>query len=291
MRFDREPWVKLYRAESPQHRLMSPEARMFRDFLLRHAEEDGFLLRDSRDIARDICRVVAFETSAARRVAAWLKELERVGYVVATKTTLQIVRFAEAQAARTKNAERQARWRANHKTSNGAGDAGEIATGNVTSNASGNGDGNVSGGALETLQREEKRREGDEIPQTPSGGLSGDIHDRSRALLRRNPFDARFFEPHRWPEVVEAAGILHQGLGYNGSPQLGQYPKDSGVARILEAFEAGFTLDQLRLAAPKLLDHSFVKNARKLHALTPSILREVLDGIGPAAAAEVYQSP
>jgi hypothetical protein len=282
VRFDREPWVKLYRAESPQHRLKPLEARMFRDFLLRYAEEDGLLLASSKNVAKDLCRVIGTDGSDARKVAFWIQVLVDLDYLSATKDgCLRIVKFEEAQAARSPGARRQKAYRDRQRDADGASHSDDM--GDASSNA--------TRASRVTSQREEKRREGEENPQTPSGGLdSADLRERCRAALL-NEYEARYREPHRWPEVVEAAEILHQGLGFTGKPPLGQFPKDSGVKRIVELFEAGFTIEDIKTAKPKLLEHGFLKSARKLHAVTPSILREVLSGTSSAPSEGAYSTP
>lgn len=176
MRFDREPWVKLYKRESPHHRLMSLEARCFRDFLLRHANDDGVLLPRTKNVARDLCKVVAADSKDARKVRQWVKELTDVGYLSVSETGEVIIKkFVEGQAARTKNAERQARWKAKQKSKK-----------NVPEDVTSNGDVTLPvterGDARETLHArsgDEMRRE--EIPPVgPPSGTTAEVPDEDQ---------------------------------------------------------------------------------------------------------------
>lgn len=185
MRFDREPWVKLYRAESPTHRLMSLEARCLRDFLLRHCDEKGVLLESSDNVPRDLCKVISADSSDAKKVSNWLKELQRVGYVVIDQNGRVVLpKFEEAQTARTKNAERQARFKERRRL--GVSDDGEES---VTGNATGNTDQALP----ETLQREEMRR--DEKRRDPPKPPEGDDGDDSASRLIACPKDLALPEP------------------------------------------------------------------------------------------------
>jgi glycine oxidase len=71
MRFDRESWRKLYVAESVQHRMLPLFTRGLRDYLLRHAEDDGTILRDSVDHAGDLARLAVVEREKVGREASW----------------------------------------------------------------------------------------------------------------------------------------------------------------------------------------------------------------------------
>lgn len=172
MRFDREPWVKLYRHEGSQHRLMSLEARSFRDFLLRHANDDGVLIPRTKNVAKDLCKVVAADSKDARKVRAWVKELSEVGYLTVSEDgQVLISKFVEGQTARSKNAERQAKFKAKRRKQ----EAERQASDGVTGNVSDNGSEGYQDNAQVTLQREEKRREGEEIPPTPQGGDNSNL--------------------------------------------------------------------------------------------------------------------
>jgi len=243
---------------------MSIGARAFRDFLLRFAAEDGVLLDESRSTAKDLCRVIGADSSEAKSVDGWIGDLVSVGFLaLGPNGGLTIPNFATAQTARSKGAERQAKYR-DKRHGNATGDA----DGNVT----GDGASNVTGASRETSQKEEKRRE--EKRDDADASRRDDIRDRCERLVR-NPYDAQFSQPQTWPEIAEAAEILHQGLGYTSKPKLGSMGSDKGVSRIVEIFAAGFTLDELRTLQPKLKTHDFLRKAPRLHAVTVGILREL----------------
>lgn len=127
-------------------------------------------------------------------------------------------------------------------------------------------------------------------PVVPHGGPAEadapkSIQDRC-AKLQASPYDAQFVDPRQWPEFVEAAGIVSTGLGFGPAPKLGGM-SDPGVKQLVSVLAAGFTIDEIRQAAPKLREHDFLKTQPKLQKVTPSILREVLDGGDTTEAATV----
>lgn len=124
-----------------------------------------------------------------------------------------------------------------------------------------------------TLPKQEQEQEQEQNPKAP---LGLDIRSRCERLVG-NPYDAQFSQPQTWPEVAEAAEILHHGLGYTSKPKLGTMGSDKGVSRIVEIFAAGFTIDELRTLQPKLKSHEFLRKAPRLHAVTVGILRELQD--------------
>lgn len=131
MRFDRESWRKLYVVESVQHRLLPLFTRGLRDYLLRHAESDGTILRDSADHAADLARVLCATTSERKQIDAALADLLRIGYLMSDGGRLWIAKFEEAQSARSPGAKRQAAYLARKN-----GDAADAVTADVTSDAS-----------------------------------------------------------------------------------------------------------------------------------------------------------
>lgn len=173
MRFDREPWVKLYRNEGAQHRLMSLEARAFRDLLLRFADDrSGALIYQSQDVFRDLCRVVSADARDVRRVKSWVLELVSVGYLTLTDDgCLTIRRFVEGQESRSPNAARQAKHKEKKRRAEEVAAAAELENGHAGERYPGVTKAlpvTRSVTSAEALQREEKRREGEEIPQTPN---------------------------------------------------------------------------------------------------------------------------
>lgn len=131
MRFDRESYRKLYVAESAEHQLIALASRGLRDYLLRFAAEDGTLLPSTSDPIGDMMVVLRARPSDRKLVSAALADLQRVGYLKLERKRLWIVRFEEAQEARTPGAKRQKKHRDKNKP--GGGDP-EGGTGDVTDN-------------------------------------------------------------------------------------------------------------------------------------------------------------
>ncbi len=141
MRFDQGSWRKLYVGESVTHRMLPLFSRGLRDYLLRHAEEDGTILHESDDHAADLARILLATNTERKQLASALDDLLRIGYLATNGKRLWIAKFVEAQATRTPGAKRQAEWRIRT--------AGEVDTGD--------GQESVTGDAAET----EEERSGD----------------------------------------------------------------------------------------------------------------------------------
>lgn len=124
MRFDRESWRKLYRAESVQHRAMPLFTRGLRDYLIRFAEDDGTLLHSTKDPVRDLCRVLGAEGAERKLVQEAYTLLCEVGYLATDGSRLSIAKFVDAQTARSPGAKRQAKHKGKRQQS---------VTGDVTS--------------------------------------------------------------------------------------------------------------------------------------------------------------
>lgn len=170
MRFDREPWVKLYKRESPAHRLMSLEARCFRDFLLRHTDDKGLLLERSDNVPRDLCLIVAADSANAKKVVKWLKELQDVGYVeISAEGRVVLPKFEEAQQARSPGAKRQAEYEAREKAKRAAkrDDVRTDSSESVRTDAESDVRTDVT---IEEMRRDEMRRD----PPKPPEGDDGD---------------------------------------------------------------------------------------------------------------------
>src|SRR5690606_6714672 len=88
-------------------------------------------------------------------------------------------------------------------------------------------------------QEQEQEQEQEQDPPNPHRGLN-DIRSRCERLVN-NPYDASFEQPQTWPEILQAAEILHTGLGFTGKPKLGRFASDKGLKRIVELFTAGFS--------------------------------------------------
>jgi 5-methylcytosine-specific restriction endonuclease McrA len=113
VKFERESWRKLYVPESVEHRLMSVFSRGLRDYLLRHAEEDGTLIR-SKTPVDSLAKALGVEPKERKQFKTSIEDLIGVDYLTLDPERLWITRFSDAQAARSPGAERQAAWRATH---------------------------------------------------------------------------------------------------------------------------------------------------------------------------------
>lgn len=154
MRFDRESWRKLYVVESVQHRLLPLFTRGLRDYLLRHAESDGTILRGSADHAADLARVLCATQQERKQIDAALADLLRVGYLSTDGERLWIVKFEEAQSARSPGAKRQAAYLA-RKKGDAPDDVSSDVSSDVTSDASDDGESDVTN----DVTRDETRRD------------------------------------------------------------------------------------------------------------------------------------
>lgn len=125
MRFDRESWRKLYRDESVEHRLLPVLARGLRDYLIRHAKDDGTILTKTDDPGGDLARALGAHADEFDLVARYVGDWIRDGYLTHTKGKLAIKNFKVAQQSRTPEAERQRRFREKKRAVEGV-------TGNVT---------------------------------------------------------------------------------------------------------------------------------------------------------------
>lgn len=69
------------------------------------------------------------------------------------------------------------------------------------------------------------------------------VVDRARAVERHHLGD--WLQPERWPEVVQVGEAW-------GARELGPYGRDSGVRAAVTCFAAGFTLERLLTAIPRI---------------------------------------
>lgn len=134
-----------------------------------------------------------------------------------------------------------------------------------------------------------ERRAGERSEQEESDDLAEMNHDELVALASeavKNPFEARFKSPERWPAVIAAAQALHEGLGLKGTAKLGQLMRDPGTMRILELFAAGFTVEEIRQAAKGLSAWvAACKTRPGLSNMSPEVIRRAL------AAAVAVENP
>jgi hypothetical protein len=311
VRFDRESWRKLYVLESSQHRLLSLSARSFRDFLLRFAEEDGTLLHDSTDIARDLCRVIGADSSDKKQVAADIKELVAVGYLTVEGKRLWITKFLEAQEARSPAALRQAKYEAKRAAEKAAKEAAEKAAADKEASVRES----VSSGVRESVRtdaqsdvspdviRDETRRDETTtpnppaaaavvrslVPTTEAAALDMPIRERAELGLKR-PDVADFCCAHRWPEVVEAARVMADGMGLR-QPKLAPGGKDKAVVAMLTLFAAGYSLDEFREASELARKSEFMRGLKGLDAVSPTVMSRLFESSSVGVAAESVVTP
>jgi hypothetical protein len=155
MRFDRESWRKLYVAESMQHRLMPVLCRGLRDYLLRHAGEDGTLLSRTEDPARDLAKVLGAHESESNLVETYVLTWLDEGYLKHSRGRLYIAKYEEAQNARSQGAIRQERYIAKKKASPGDVTTDADADAKVTSP----GDGDLTSQIIDETRRDETRQQ------------------------------------------------------------------------------------------------------------------------------------
>src|SRR5688572_22591489 len=111
MKFEHESWRKLYVSESIEHRLMPIFCRGTRDYLIRHAKQDGTLLAKTEDPGRDLGRALGAHESELELFAAFVATLIADGYLTHKKSRLWITRFVDGQESRSAGALRQKRYR------------------------------------------------------------------------------------------------------------------------------------------------------------------------------------
>lgn len=119
MRYDREPWRKLYVSESVEDRMRPLLARGLRDYLLRHAKDDGTILPKTSDPGGDLARALGAHDGERDTVARYVQDWIDDGFLALRRDALVIRNFARAQKARSKGAERQKRYRSKKKGEDG----------------------------------------------------------------------------------------------------------------------------------------------------------------------------
>lgn len=130
MKFEHESWRKLYVAESIEHRLLPIFTRSLRDYLLRMADDEGTLLKQTKAPSADLARVLIVDVTERKQFDSAVTRLLEIEYLTLTRGRLYITRFVDAQAARTPGALRQKRYRERHQ--NQASDEREASRGDVT---------------------------------------------------------------------------------------------------------------------------------------------------------------
>lgn len=248
MRYDREPWRKLYTAESVEHRMMPLLSRGLRDYLLRHAKDDGTILPSTTDPGGDLARALGAHVDereqVARYVQAWIDDgflaLRRYG----ARDALVIRNFAKAQKARSKAADRQKRYRSKKKAEDGVT---RYATGDVTGDVT---DGVTVTGVV-TPSRAPARVSSLLISSSGSGSAPEGV--------QREPDESKPDPktPHaiaaNWQPWANTAGTLEMTSGIPGW----------AVVELAKRFVAHFALDPAARATAVGWQQRFAKWAQK----------------------------
>jgi hypothetical protein len=231
MRFDRESYRKLYVRESAEDRMMPILARGLRDYLLRHAQEDGTLLRKTRDPKGDLAVALSVGKPDLARFKDAVGLLLESEYLSFAGARLWITRYEEAQEARTPGAKRTASYRARKA----AQDASPEASQETSHDAS-------LGTSPETSQvtsplADETRRE---IPPTPRAG-----QDRGKAR-----FEASFSRLR--DDVTRVHEHWKASTGLSGHRLKGS--SDLDAMTLAEAIDAHGEADCMLVAATCMQD-------------------------------------
>jgi len=96
--WSKERWRKLYLRESIEQRLWSVMARGLRDYLIRLAEDDGALIRDSAEPVEDLLRALGAHAGEADWVRAAIELLRRDGFLGGNERSLFVRNLPAAQA-------------------------------------------------------------------------------------------------------------------------------------------------------------------------------------------------
>lgn len=129
MSFDwsKERWVRQYRRESLKQRLWPVFCRGFRDYLQRHAHDDGTLLEGSDDPAGDLLRALGAHPDELELGRLFVEMLLEDEYLSLAEGRLWITNFEAAQQGlppgerpKSNDALRAKRYRERKKTRDGA---------------------------------------------------------------------------------------------------------------------------------------------------------------------------
>lgn len=231
MRFDRESWRKLYVVESAQHRLLPILTRGIRDYLLRLASDDGTLLPETDDPKRDLVKLLNADPSEKKAIGAAYDQLIKIGYLSLESRRLWITKFAEAQAARSPGAKRQADYKSRQRerveTLQGLG------TGNVSGDSQASVTGDAQSDATVTSQIDETRRDETTIPQPPAVAPEVEALGLRAEKVLQNPYDGEWEQPSKWPETLAVGESWSFGMQLRLRDNVNG---DSDLRAILEAF-------------------------------------------------------
>lgn len=226
MRFDRESYRKLYVRESAEDRMLPLFARGLRDYLLRHAAEDGTLLSKTKDPAKDLAHALSVHRHELKSFRDGISALIESRFLSFEGGRLWITRFEEAQNARSKGAIRQANYMARKRGQ-------EPSRGDVTDD--------VTADADETSQltsplADETRREIADPPPNPQqaspkipcpGDLWHRMPEASKATL-----DTCFIP--RWAQEQICKGFAARTVGKRGNER----PIDAWVSTVVRVIQA-----------------------------------------------------
>lgn len=102
-----------------------------------------------------------------------------------------------------------------------------------------------------------------------------------------------FCRPSDWPEVKDFAAAVGRSLGWRVA--LGSYPKDAGVAAVVELLAAGYTLAELLRAAELSAGSKWFqadKSRRVLSSFTPKVVARLLaEGEGSPSGTRRSSAP
>jgi hypothetical protein len=275
MKFEHEPWRKLYVSESAEHKLLPVFCRTLRDNLIRHAKKDGTLLGATDDPGGDWGRVLGATGDDLDKINDYIQLLIKDGYLSFRKGRLWITRFQEGQEARSPGATRQKRYRDKRRYVTVA----SPVTVPVT----------VSDATVTSQKNRIEMKRNEEIPQTPKAAaapvagspprnldeaMALPLTDRAGWCVRRGDV-ADWVEPKLWPEVVQVANDFGSAVGVR-EVKLGSYSRDSALRAIVELFAAGYTPENLQSAAVAAKSSPYFKDKRGLTAFTPEVVRRLL---------------
>jgi hypothetical protein len=289
MKFERESWRKLYVAESLEHRIKSVFTRGIRDYLLRHADDDGTIIKKADDPIAALAKVLGVEQSERKLFKSCIDDLVELRYLSVDNGRLWITRFTEGQQARSPGAKRTATWKAKREaerqrgsvTPTVSGDAHGDAAGDVTGDATGDVTGDV------TNRRDETRR--DENPQSPPVVVT-ELTVRARRVLA-NTFEGNFEVPSEWPEVVRGAKALSPGM--RELKLRNDIDKDADLRGVLSLFADGYTVEDLEKLGELSKSSEYFRRLRNPGpaAFTPAVCRRLLNDSGvPAGGSDAPKS-
>jgi len=97
--WSRERWRKLYIREALEQRRWSVVTRGLRDYLIRFADDDGALIRDSDDPIEDLLVALGPVASEVELIRAAIRVLEKDGFLGGGARSLFVVNLPVAQAS------------------------------------------------------------------------------------------------------------------------------------------------------------------------------------------------